>query len=343
MLFSVIIPAYNCKAFLRETVRQVRGAGLWDYEILLINDGSTDGTAQICDALAAEHCEVRCIHQPNAGVSAARNRGISEAQGEYILFFDADDGVDAGGLQNAARRVQQEKPDMLIFGMSFDYYLHGRLYRRDELLFPETGVWNRQQWTAAFEELYRSNALSPVWNKFIRRGLLQTHNIRFAGNLIEMEDFVFSADCLKHCDRVSLMPEAIYRYRQSENERNTYNRLCRVESLSDYMTAFTNCMESMIRETQPEEPICQSMRKVVEEIYLNFLHERIRFASPTEIRRTAEDLLAGAFAEAAAREAPVLFNRISNKQWYIIWLHNCLRRFRHWIAVRVKYLHSLGR
>ena len=98
MKFSVIIPAYNCAGTLRETVGSIRASGLTDYELLLIDDGSTDGTAGLCDALCRQYPELRCIHQANAGVSAARNRGIRAAQGEYIWFVDSDDTVDHGAL-----------------------------------------------------------------------------------------------------------------------------------------------------------------------------------------------------------------------------------------------------
>ena len=82
MTFSVIIPCYNCVKTLEATVNSVRACGLTDNEILLIDDGSTDGTAALCDELSGKFAEIRCVHQQNAGVSAARNRGIDEAQGE---------------------------------------------------------------------------------------------------------------------------------------------------------------------------------------------------------------------------------------------------------------------
>ena len=75
MNFSVIVPCYNCVRTLENTVNSIRASGLSNYELLLIDDGSTDGTGALCDVLCEKYPELRCIHQPNAGVSAARNRG----------------------------------------------------------------------------------------------------------------------------------------------------------------------------------------------------------------------------------------------------------------------------
>ena len=134
MLFSVIIPAYNCEETIENTVDSIAESGIIDYEILIIDDGSTDKTGSICDSLSQKMPSVRCIHQINAGVSAARNCGIENSQGEYILFFDADDSLDSNSLCNAVRTVEIERPDMLIFGMRFDYYHREHIYRRDSLI-----------------------------------------------------------------------------------------------------------------------------------------------------------------------------------------------------------------
>ena len=134
MLFSVIIPAYNCEETIENTVDSIAESGIKDYEILIIDDGSTDKTGSICESLSQKMPSVRYIHQINAGVSAARNCGIENSQGEYILFFDADDSLDSNSLCNAVSTVEIERPDMLIFGMRFDYYHREHIYRRDSLI-----------------------------------------------------------------------------------------------------------------------------------------------------------------------------------------------------------------
>ena len=238
MTFSVIIPCYNCVKTLEATVNSIRACGLTDYEILLVDDGSSDGTAKLCDTLCVRYPELRCVHQKNAGVSAARNRGINEAQGEYLWFVDADDTVDDGALSRAADTIARQQPDMLLFGMSFDYYHHGKLYRRDELIPPCAGSLSLEQLKESFQEFYNCNALTPVWNKFYRRKLLLNSGVRFHEDMILMEDFLFVLELLPYCKNIYSLPEAIYRYRQAEDEKGAYRRLQRISDLAGYMQPF---------------------------------------------------------------------------------------------------------
>ena len=91
MTISFIIPVYNCKAFLPDCVSSIRSAGLTDYEILLIDDGSTDGSGALCDALVKTDGRIRVVHKLNGGVASARNVGLDHVKGEYIGFVDSDD------------------------------------------------------------------------------------------------------------------------------------------------------------------------------------------------------------------------------------------------------------
>lgn len=331
MLISVVIPAYNCINSLECTLDSILNAGLRDFEILLIEDGSTDGTDALCDALARRHPCVRCIHKENSGVSMARNRGIQEARGRYILFFDADDTVDPGALVSCADILQQN-PDMLIFGLSFDYYFHGSMYRREEMVPPMAGLLPREQWLGQMQALYECNALSPVWNKFIRRDLLVEKGIRFPGGMVEMEDFLFSIRCLKHCQGVYFLPEPIYRYRQSEDGGNTYRRLCRIPSLSAYMEPF-----------EAELAAFPGMSDISGIIYESFFYEMIRFADVDRIRQTAQDLRGGKYTARIAESNPRLYKLLEEEKYPLIRLRSLAGRLRHWIAVRVKYMRNGGK
>ena len=138
---SVIIPVYNCREHLENCVRSVINVNSFCKdmllrEVILVDDGSSDGSSALCDSVACQmsndDCAVRVIHQHNMGVSSARNEGLRCAVGSYVLFVDSDDTVDPGKLVELMQTVSRDPSiDMAVFGMSFDYYSGDRIYRQD--------------------------------------------------------------------------------------------------------------------------------------------------------------------------------------------------------------------
>lgn len=337
MKYSFILPVYNCDRFLAHAVESIQSAGLTDFEILLVDDGSTDGTEETVRKIAEHVPGLRMVRQVNKGVSAARNRGILEASGDYLLFVDADDSLEAGSLAGVDELIEAERPDMLLFGMSFDYYLRGRLYRSEACGCPKSGCMCAEEWGSELEALFRANMLSPVWNKIIRRDLILAGGVRFREDMIEMEDYLFSADCLSHCDRIYLLDKTVYHYRQAEDERGTFNRLWRIGSLSRYMKPFYDSAQSL--DAMPG--VSGKASGIADQIYSMLFREKLRFASVRQIRIAAEDMLSGKRSEVIERSAPGLYRELKEGRCFRVWRERALRRVRHWAAVRVKYLRSM--
>lgn len=119
---SIIIPVYNAARYLRECVDSILQQSFANFEIILIDDGSTDDSPQICDGYAACDQRVKVVHKPNAGVSAARNDGLDRARAEYITFVDSDDWVEAGYIQTLLNYKQYDIvffPHRFIYGTGF--------------------------------------------------------------------------------------------------------------------------------------------------------------------------------------------------------------------------------
>lgn len=206
MGYSFIIPVFNCAETLTDCVDSIRAVNLQDYEIILIDDGSTDGSGALCDALAARHPEIRALHQANSGVSAARNAGLRAATGERILFVDGDDALNGEAL----REVLECDADLLIFG------------RSDE---PACSA-------SEPEELFRANLLPPLWNKVYRRGIIQENHLRLREDMFIYEDLEFVLRYLGFCDSVRNVPRAAYHYRPSDKSRR---RMMRLNSISEVL------------------------------------------------------------------------------------------------------------
>lgn len=116
MTFSVVIPVYNTQRYLRRCVESVRAQCYEDIEIILVDDGSQDGSGQLCDELAREDVRIQVIHKQNGGLSDARNHGLQAAKGEYVLFLDSDDvWLLEDGLEKISQRLNANKTDLLLF------------------------------------------------------------------------------------------------------------------------------------------------------------------------------------------------------------------------------------
>lgn len=339
MNFSVIVPCYNCVRTLENTVNSIRASGLSNYELLLIDDGSTDGTGALCDVLCEKYPELRCIHQPNAGVSAARNRGVDEARGDYLWFVDSDDTVDPGLLTHAVSVAAQQQPDMLIFGMSFDYYYRGKIYRREKLTPPCEGTLAIEQLKMQFQEFYSCNALTPVWNKLYRRELVVNSGVRFHEDMILMEDFLFVLELLPFCRSIYSLPEAIYRYRQAEDEAKIIGRLRRIYDIDAFMQPFLQGIQTLGESgTSRQNGDFSQGRTVLESLYFMLMRQRIYMASLNEIRRVSTE-----YIETCEKwsftlppdEHGRIFCDMRKKRCFSILLRNRMSIFKHQIKERM--------
>ncbi len=197
MKLSIILPAYNCAAFVREAADSVLAVQRADLELIAVDDGSADGTRAVLDALAEADSRVRVFTIPNGGPANARNYGLSQASGDFVGFLDADDVFRADALEEQAGR--DPACDVLICGFiqTFDGRAEPKLY------LPEG---------ADPASLLRRNMLNSVWNKFYRRSFLTTNQITFP-DCRWGEDRLFNFACLRAGARVEVSPEVLYEYR----------------------------------------------------------------------------------------------------------------------------------
>ena len=213
---SVIIPVHNCVKYLREVIEDLRLQEQKDYEVILIDDGSTDHGGALCDDYAIKDPRVRVIHQEKGGVSRARNRGLDEAQGEYIVFVDADDRIRPQYLYDlicAKRRLDAAGQRSLIISDYQPFSDNGTEAR----CFPEPfsiDFSNRQGVTADhFRQLVFQFLIFPPYCKLYRRDVIEENEIRFLEEIKSAEDFAFNMRYLSVIDRVEYINSVQYSYR----------------------------------------------------------------------------------------------------------------------------------
>ncbi|MBQ3865768.1 MAG: glycosyltransferase family 2 protein [Clostridia bacterium] len=203
VVLSVIIPVYNGGALLRETVTGFPRPS-FPFEMLVVDDGSTDGTPAILAELAAADPVLRVIRQENAGPAAARNRGLKEARGAYILFCDADDAYLPGAPEKMVQTARETGADLLITGFLLTEERGASApYTHRDLEGEDVG--------RAASSLYRANLLNQVWAKLFRRDLAE--GLAFP-DLFWGEDRIFLLEALCRARRPVVRGAPTYEYRQ---------------------------------------------------------------------------------------------------------------------------------
>jgi glycosyltransferase involved in cell wall biosynthesis len=188
MLISIIIPAYNSGRFIGETLTMLTSQDLADCEVIVVNDGSTDNTGEICAEFAAGRPAIRVITIPNSGVSVARNTGLAEAAGEYIYFLDSDDALTPGSIAFFKDTIRQ-KPAVDIFLFGYESRRNGRRYRS----YVYTKYSNtRFDNPAAFLKLYFSKKINcHICGTVFSRTLLHNKHPAFTPGVKIGEDVEF--------------------------------------------------------------------------------------------------------------------------------------------------------
>lgn len=301
MGYSFIIPMYNCRETLRACVESIRTAALSQYEILLIDDGSTDGSGGLCDVLAEEFPEIRVFHQKNAGVSAARNLGLREAKMDNILFVDGDDTVDGAAL----REILRAEGDLVIFGAE------------GVACHPVPGEVN---WRAEFENLFWENSLSPVWNKVYKKRILQDNSLYFREDLFLYEDLEFVLRYLVHCETVVNLPVAAYRYHPSGKASWRIKRLGR---LSDFLRPIENALEALELPGKTADAVALGLYEIL-------AREKIAVSNLAEIKEICADFQ-GWYEK--SMKTSVVSRKMLGGRMLTLWLGSRWAKLRHALAV----------
>ena len=192
MTYSVIIPIYNAEKTLVRCINSIVIQDREDVELLLVNDGSTDGSEEICRKFQQKYKNIRYYYQKNSGVSAARNAGLAEARGEYVLFVDSDDYVSNTYFEVIDAALAKEKADFLLFG---ELYASGAKARVDYSKAIRDQEFNIYQ---KLNSLLRSFQLDALHSKVFRREIILQQGLHFQENLSVGEDTLFVFTYILH-------------------------------------------------------------------------------------------------------------------------------------------------
>lgn len=207
-MISIVIPVYNVEKYLPQCLDSVLSQIYTNYEVILVDDGSPDGSGAICDAYAQKDSRFRVIHQKNAGVSAARNNGIEQAAGEWVTFIDSDDWVEPHYLSNF-RLDESNGIDLIIQGL--EYYDHRDGHFFNPWSFKDC-VLKKQDFRLGFAENRLMEVGFPYGKAYCKK-LLIDDDLRFDSRISFHEDHIFVLDYYKMCHSIRLVDATDYKYR----------------------------------------------------------------------------------------------------------------------------------
>ena len=222
---SVIVPIYNNEKSAEECIGSILSQSFENFELILVDDGSTDGSSDICDRYGRKDSRVKVIHNTNHGVSHARNTGIEMASGEYIAFVDADDYINKDTLKIAYDNIRKNEVDVVIWN---NFFCKGES-EKENIEFPKTSIINNRTvrnelvvttlcptMTSFGENAKVFVGMGFVWNKLFKKELIDKNEIRFDSGVELYEDVAFICKYMNNVESVSFVDTPLYHYRVSD-------------------------------------------------------------------------------------------------------------------------------
>ncbi len=207
-MVSIIVPIYNAEQYLRRCVDSILNQEYTDYELLLVNDGSTDASGDICEEYRDRDPRVIVIQKENTGVSDSRNRALDRARGKYLQFLDSDDWITPDATRLFVRAAEEYGCDMVIS----DFYrvVGERLSPKGDI--EEEGVLTREEFAAHMMENPADFYYGVLWNKLYRRDIVEEHKLRMDTDISWCEDFMFNLEYIRYAKVFYALHAPIYYY-----------------------------------------------------------------------------------------------------------------------------------
>lgn len=319
---SIIMPVYNSEKYLKSCVDSILSQDFDSYELLLIDDGSTDGSPEICDDIARRDTRVRVFHKENGGICEARNYGLQWAQGEYIAFSDHDDIVLPGFLSENYKVAKENDADIVKFGRKALYIEENQIKRTDIRQFKKE-ILSVSNIKANYFRLRFENAMTCIWDGLYRKAFLISNSLMFDTRFKKGgEDIDFCGKCFSVAS-VLVFNDGVYyehyiRKGYSTSTKRDDNQLMKFQMLVD------NLNESCQRLKLSKEDTLYKMCIMKELVYPTLSY----FASIKEKNREIDQAMSEIHEQYFSKKIGFLRFIAVDKKWGIFtWLFE-IKQFR---------------
>ena len=208
-LLSIIIPAYNAGKYLDQCLESIEKSSSEDFEVVIVDDGSTDETSEVLNAAAHRDARFKVIHQENGGVSKARNNGIRNAKGRNIMFLDADDMLKEGAIEQILSVIRDENEDFIAF--SYETFYDDGTHKEEHYEFKGDFCRDTRE---ADRIMYASSKWNECWGKIFRKKIIDEYHLSFPEGVPIGEDFLFVLRYYEKCRSFFMSNATVLLYRQ---------------------------------------------------------------------------------------------------------------------------------
>lgn len=207
-LVSIIVPVHNAERTIERCINSVLNQKYKDFELILLNDGSTDNSGMICEAYAEKDKRIRVLNKENTGVSDTRNQGIAMAGGKYLQFLDSDDWITPDATELFVRTAAENECDMVIA----DFYrvIGERVSQKGSI--EEEGMMNRVEYAVNMMQRPADFYYGVLWNKLYKRSIIEAYQLRMDSAISWCEDFIFNLEYVRHTRTIYALKIPVYYY-----------------------------------------------------------------------------------------------------------------------------------
>lgn len=209
---SIIIPVWNIGKAVEPIVGSIISQKFDNFELILVDDGSTDETLSIIKELEKSDKRIRVYTKPNGGPSSARNIGLEKATGEFVQFYDADDNISGDALSITTSAIEKTNSSLLVSGWQIDLNKPKEIVRNHKQVSPESKTIDSDIVENVLRSLGTDGTLYNLWNKLFRADIIRENNLQFREDLRFGEDLLFSLEYIKHVNSISIIPDVTYHY-----------------------------------------------------------------------------------------------------------------------------------
>lgn len=219
IVFSIVIPIYNASKYIEHCIDSLLSQNYRLFELILVDDGSQDDSLAKCKKYAALDNRVIVYHKDNGGPSSARNFGLKEAKGNYILFIDSDDYVESNYLSMIYDMTQSNDADLYVLGFIVDYSNRAEIFKLNDHFYSKSKICD------FIESELKSRHWGNPWNKVYKKEIVENNNILFDETINYSEDALFNFCYANYCKSVYSSSITSYHYRNFENQGSLSKRV----------------------------------------------------------------------------------------------------------------------